>query len=278
MSLTASPMQDPHASGCAAALRRLSGRTARRAMPLVALLGTLVAASASLAQATRPFQEKGSDASTFTGMVTPQRIGETFEFVAKKKGAKPLERYSDFYIFYASDGAELSALSGYSLLLLTVMTQRAEELPLRRVYIRTPERIILLAKLSSWRANVDPRGVSYRMFGPHREDGFYLFPAAAVFRIGQLQTDFAVNRMGLPVLDLPIEKLPDRVYNYREADPAPGAQPDLYALQAFVRKKTSGFPVPEELPQAAEIKTPPAGSLPQAEPRKPGSLKDLFKM
>jgi hypothetical protein len=108
--------------------------------------------------------------------------------------------------------------------------------------------------------------------------GFYLLPTAALFRVGQLQTDFAINRMGLPVLDLPAEKLSASGYKYRDADPPPGTQPDLSALQAFIKKNTSGFPLPEELPQAAEMKTPPAGSLPQVEPKKPGSLKDLFKM
>jgi len=252
---------------------------APRAVALLALLGVVTFGPASLAQdpPSRPFQEKGSEANVSTGVVTPQRITDEFEASAKKtQNTPPLERTTSLYIFYAEDSAELATLAGYSVLLLTVVSQKSEELPLKRVYIRTVDGHVYLQKISSWRVNVDPRLLTYRKHGPYREDGLYLFPTGAVFRIGQLQVDFAANRMGLPMLDLPIERLPERVRGFENPDPRPGALPEPGAFQAFLRKKMSGFPVLEVLPQAA-ARSPAPGSPPQVEPRKPGSLKELFK-
>jgi hypothetical protein len=62
-------------------------------------------------------------------------------------------------------------------------------------------------------------------------------------------------------------------------DPLPGALPDLRALQEFIKRKTSGFPIPTSLPQVApEARRPAAEPSPQPdEARKPAALKDLFK-
>jgi hypothetical protein len=82
------------------------------------------------------------------------------------------------------------------------VTQSADELPVKRVYLRMPDREIPILKLASWRRNVDQTLVTYKMYGPYREDGFYLFPYSAYLRIAQIQMDFA-NRSGLPVLEFP---------------------------------------------------------------------------
>jgi hypothetical protein len=238
-------------------------------MRLLALAGMVcLASSSSLAQsgAPRPFQEKGSQPQTVKGLVTAQRIDSEIELRAKKRQeaqSRPLERMSRYYIFYPRDLAEFNALARYSVLLLTVISQQPEELPLKRVYIRTVDQEIPLLQVSSWRSNVDQRLLTRQIYRPHREDGFYLFPTSAVFHIGQVQADFAVNRVAKPVFELPIEHhFHDRVSRFQNLEPRPDALPHLGALQALIRRKTSGIPVPVSLPEAA------APSWQGAEPNK----------
>jgi hypothetical protein len=90
----------------------------------------------------------------------------------------------------------------------SVVTQSAEELPLKRVYLRMPDREVPILKIASWRRDVDQTLVTYKMYGPYREDGFYLFPLGAYLRIAQLQVDLAAHRIALPVLELPSQGVP----------------------------------------------------------------------
>jgi hypothetical protein len=195
----------------------------RRALRLFALAATVTMASPVLAQNNplgqlpgtppRPFQEKGYAPHTVPpGLETPQTVSNKLERYAKdwqSKQVLPVERITVYTIWDPSNRAEFEALAHYSLLLLTVVTQSAEELPLKRVYLRMPDREIALLKIGSWRREVDQALVTYKMYGPYREDGFYLFPTVAQIRIAQIQVDFAANRSGLPVLELPTQDVPE---------------------------------------------------------------------
>jgi hypothetical protein len=138
--------------------------------------------------------------------------------------------------------AEFDALGRYAVIILTVVTQRADELPLKRVYLRMPDRELPVLKIASWRKNVDQTLATYKMYGAYREDGFYLFPTAAFLRIAQLQVDLAANRSGLPVLELPFRGGPNWLRTLPNPDPLPGARPNLKALQEFITRQTSAFP------------------------------------
>jgi hypothetical protein len=257
---------------------------------MLALVTMLAVVSSSFAQndpqgqlsAPSPFQEK---APGFTkgapGLVTPQRQTDEIEARARKREdtyGYPLERESHFNGWNPSEAAEFAAMARYSLLLLSVVTQKPEELPVKRLYLRTPDREIPLLKISSWRVNVNQSLVSHKMFGPYREEGFYLFPTSAYLRPGQIQLDFAVNRSGLPVIEFPIPP-PEWLKTLQNPDPEPNALPTLKMLQAFIKRRTSGFPIPDSLPWTAYARESIPKSSPQAvpEPKKPSSLKDLFK-
>jgi hypothetical protein len=164
---------------------------------------------------------------------------------------------------------------------LTVVAQSADELPLKRVYIRMPDREIPLLKIASWPRDVDQTLVTYKMYGPYREDGFYLLPLGAYFRVAQVQADLAANRSGLPLLEFPDPVRPDWLKTMQNPDPLPGALPNLRALQNIIKTRTSGFPVPTSLPQAVpEARRPSAEPPAQLGPdysKKPGGLGDLFK-
>jgi hypothetical protein len=133
-------------------------------------------------------------------------------------------------------------------LLLTVVTHKAEELPLKRVYIRANDQDVPVQKPSSRRGDVDSALLTHKIYGPYRETGFYLLPTGMTLRDGQLLADFAVNRTAMPILQLPNKGTPDQVRRFPNLDPARGARPDLRVLQALLEKRTSGFPIPRSLP------------------------------
>jgi hypothetical protein len=116
------------------------------------------------------------------------------------------------------------------------------------------------------------------MYGPFREDGFYLFPFSAYIRIAQIQMDLAANRSSLPVIEFPSASAPDWLRTRQNPDPVLGL-PNLRTLQEFIKRRTSGFPIPTSLPQVApEAKrTAPAAVAQPDEAKKPAALKDLFK-
>ena len=264
----------------------------RPSLGLLALLGVVAIAAPALAQSLpgrqapamppRPFQEKGPGTDPLQyDVVSPERQTKKIEARAMEREAgqgRALERETHFTIQHARSVTEFDTLGRYSLLILTVITQNAEELPLKRVYLRLPDREIPLLKLASWRRDVDQASVTYKMYGRYREDGLYLFPTGAFLKVAQLQADFAVNRLGLPVLELPSSSMPDWLSTLQNPDPLPGALPDLRALQEFMKAGTTGFPIPTSLPRAAEARRPaPAAVAQPDEPKQPASLKDLFK-
>jgi hypothetical protein len=89
------------------------------------------------------------------------------------------------------------------------------------------------------------------MFGRFREDGLYLVPMAPMLRDGQIRIDFAANRSGYVMMQFPSNVARDDIKTrpwLDAADPPANAKPDLKELQAFIRRKYPGFPVPTSLP------------------------------
>jgi hypothetical protein len=82
------------------------------------------------------------------------------------------------------------------------------------------------------------------MYGPNREDGFYLVPGGALLQKGQIVLDLA-DQAGWVMLDLPANTATNRFPNL---NPGPNAKPDLGTLQAIIRRMFPGFPVPQSLP------------------------------
>jgi hypothetical protein len=203
------------------------------------------------AQTNVPAGPQGRETTIITGVVTPERMTTTLENQAKQRqetGGAPFARTSQFFIFYGDNANEFIALGRYSVLLLTVVTQKPDELPLKRVYARAKDQEFPALPLSSWPVFVDEKSLSHKMYGPYREDGFYLVPTALVLREGQLLTDFAVNRTGLPIVQMPFKNLPERVSKFPNIASAAVTKPDLKFVQAFIARKTSGFPIPQSLP------------------------------
>jgi hypothetical protein len=227
-------------------MKRPKERMMRR-LAAAAIIGLL---AASLAQAQTTPAPDAPDGKLETGVVTPERVTQQIEEWAKQRqeSGGPSARVAHVWIFFAGGPNEFAALGRYSVLLLTVVTQRSEELPLKRVYIRANDQDVPVQKISTRRGDVDSALLTHKIYGPYRETGFYLIPTGMTMREGQLLADFAANRTAMPILQLPNKGTPDQVKRFPNLDPTPRAKPELKVLQTLLEKQTAGFPIPRSLP------------------------------
>jgi hypothetical protein len=229
---------------------------------LVAATTLLAFGFAAAAQTPSPSEkpvpsDKGKPAPTdkhLSGAISVDRVNADLEKAAKLRqdSAKGRAEFGRWYYFYYSlTQAEFSALAKYTVFLIVVLTQKSEELPLKRVYIREKDREVALARLSGWRSELDGQSLAAQMFGRFREDGLYLVPMAPMLRDGQIRIDFAANRDGYVMMQFPSNVARDDIKTHPwldAGDPAANAKPDLKELRAFIRRKYPGFLVPTSLP------------------------------
>ena len=135
---------------------------------------------------------------------------------------------------------EYRALAKHVLVLVSVVTQDAAELPLRRVYVSAKGRVTELVRLSSQRSKVAKASTTFLAFGAHREDGFYLAPADAMMVDGYLQADFAIRRVNFNLYKLPATP-PEFIRTDSDPAPAADAKPETAALRAMLRREYKGF-------------------------------------
>jgi hypothetical protein len=148
---------------------------------------------------------------------------------------------------WASAPEEYRALAKHVLVLVSVVTQFAAELPLRRVYVvDAGGKETELLKLSSQLSGVRKGSVTFSVLGPYREDGFYLAPAGPMMADGYLQADFAVRRNGFNLYKLPGTP-PDFIKADSDPMPAPDATPETSAVKAMLQREYKGFELPASL-------------------------------
>ena len=131
------------------------------------------------------------------GAVTPVDMTERLEKAAvrtKAQAPKGASRGSSVDFCWPSSVEEYRAIGKYVLVLVSVVTQDAAELPLRRVYATVNGEQTELTKLSSQRRDVAKGSTTFSILGPFREDGFYVAPAGLMMSDGYLQADFAIQR------------------------------------------------------------------------------------
>jgi hypothetical protein len=185
-------------------------------------------------------------ASEAQAQVSPADMDKRIENQAAKlqDGARAARAaFVDFA--WPADAVEYRALAKYVLVLLTVVSQDPEELPVKRVYVDAGGKAIELRRIGGERASITDSNVASAL-GTHREDSFWLAPAGAMARKGHLRLDFAANREGFGVYELPGNP-PDFVTRDRYPNPPRGAKPDLKVVRAILEREYPGFPVPWEL-------------------------------
>ena len=163
-----------------------------------------------------------------------------------KSAPKGAARGSSVDFSWPADAEEYRKLAKHVLVLVSVVTQDAAELPLRRVYVDCNGKQTQLTRLSSQRSGVARESVTFSVLGPYREDGFYLAPAGAMMADGHLQADFAVRRIGFNLYRLPGTP-PDFIKTDSDPMPAKDARPDTPALKAMLQREYKGFELPESL-------------------------------
>jgi hypothetical protein len=207
---------------------------------LLALIGVVLASLPA-----RAFNTKaGNDVAGAPDPVTPEQIKSEME----AKAQKYQDSWPRFFTFSGApphDQKEFTALAKYMVYLFAVWTQKAEELPVKRIFIRAPRgEEIPVPNVLSWRSPVEQGSATAKRFGPYRQDGFYLVPTGALVREGQLIMDLTAGRTEWALVDLPSSVAASRQGKFLAGDPAPGARPNLKFLQDFIRREFPGFPVP----------------------------------
>lgn len=210
----------------------------------IVLIGMLIAfvGTASHAQtlSRRPVSQNPVTAAEMT-----ERLERSAVRTAKS-APKGAARGSSVDFSWPADAGEYRKLAKHVLVLVSVVTQDAAELPLRRVYTNVNGHDTELTRLSSQLSGVRKDSVTFSVLGPYREDGFYLAPAGAMMADGYLQADFAVRRIGFNLYRLPGTP-PDFIKEDSDPIPARDARPDLPALKAMLQREYKGFELPESL-------------------------------
>ena len=183
------------------------------------------------------------------GAVTPADMTERLEKAAvrtKEQAPKGAARGSSIDFCWPSSAEEYRSTGKYVLVLVSVVTQDAAELPLRRVYVTVGSEQVELVRLSSQRRDVKKASTTYPILGPFREDGFYIAPAGLMMGDGYLQADFAIRRNNFNLYKLPGAP-PDFVKADNDPMPAKDAAPNMPALKVLLRREYQGFELPASL-------------------------------
>ena len=214
---------------------------------LCKVLGAAAAALMLAMIASAPAQEAAppsSDAKEAPAehRVTPDDIDKRIEERAaeiQKIAPKGAARYVVYDIAWPATAEEYRALGRHAILFLSAVSQNTDELPLKQVYTRQGGKSLPLKQLSSKRRDVPPGSLTHTMFGPYREDSFYLLSVGAVMQEWKLLADFAKNRnefsISLSQLNPPRFIQTDRTRNAGKLDPA--------ALKTILEREFPGFEV-----------------------------------
>jgi hypothetical protein len=183
------------------------------------------------------------------GAVTPADMTERLEKAAvrtREQAPKGAARGSSIDVCWPSSVEDYQAIGKYVLVLVSVVTQFAAELPLRRVYVTINGEQTELVRLSSQRRDVGKGSTTFSILGPFREDGFYVAPAGLMMSDGYLQADFAIRRNNFNLYKLP-GTAPDFIKADKDPMPARDATPNMPVLKALLTREYQGFELPSGL-------------------------------
>lgn len=212
-------------------------------MGRAAIVLTLLALAAPAAAQSTSFHKQSPDASQHA--VTPAEMDKRLEqqAVETKKIAPKAARVALVDFAWPQNAAEYRALGKFIVVLVVAVSQQDEELPLTRLYVAAGGRTVVLQKIGSERRAIAEGSEVATVLGRHREDAFYVAPAGPMMRKGDLLIDFAVNRSGFRVFELPGTP-PDFVQADRNPNPGKGSKPDAAAVRAMIQREYPGFKVP----------------------------------
>jgi hypothetical protein len=147
-------------------------------------------------------------------------------------------RFVVYDLGWPLDVAEYRTLGKHGVLLVSALSQQADELPLKRVYTQADGKVTPLQRLFSTRRAVPAGSLARKVFGPYQEDSFYLVPAGALMQEWLLFCDFAKNRNEFSISRSPMTP-PEFIQSDRERHVI--AKPIPVALRAFLEREYPGF-------------------------------------
>ena len=213
-------------------------------MRRAAIFLTLLALAAPALAQTTSFQKQAPGPSQHA--VTPAEMDKRLEQQAAdtKRIAPKAARVALVDFAWPETAAEYRALGKFIIVLVVAASQQEDELPLKQLYVQAGRQTTALQKIASAR-RTNPEGSEVAtVLGRFREDSFYLAPAGVMMRKGDLLIDFAINRSGFRVYELPGTP-PDFVRADRNPNPAKGGKADPDAVRAMIEREYPGFKVPE---------------------------------
>jgi hypothetical protein len=154
----------------------------------------------------------------------------------------PIPRIGFYDIAWPSSEAELAALNGHGVVLVTVLTQDAKEVPLSRVYGRVDGVEVPLQQIAAVSTIQDSSKPSSRVFGPYRWDALYVLPVYLESRSARIEADFAANRTGFVLGILSVERASTHGYSSAGLE-VPTKAPNREEIVKFILREFPGAAV-----------------------------------
>lgn len=145
-------------------------------------------------------------------------------------------RFVEYDMAFPRRGDEYEGFGHQGVILIGAMSHDADELPIARVYIRLDGREVELKRIMSTQREFDATSDAAQVYGPHRQDAFYLVPIELLQPGAQVLCDFAVHRTGFLIDDHP-----PPAPAFARDDKATGADPTPAALHGFLDREYPGF-------------------------------------
>ena len=184
------------------------------------------------------------------GAVTPADMTERLEKAAvrtKEQAPKGAARGSSVDFCWPSSVEEYRAIGKYVLVLVSVVTQDAAELPLRRVYVTVNGEQTELTRLSSQRRDVAKGSTTFSILGPFREDGFLRRARRPDderwLSAGRLRDPVATTSISISCRARRRTSSRRTITRCRPRD----ATPNMPALKALLTREYQGFELPASL-------------------------------
>jgi hypothetical protein len=187
--------------------------------------------------ATREIHIQGPDEIRRT-VVSESRLDARLVDVARdyQKHA-PIPRIALSSVSLPVDRQEYYALSGFAVVVITVLSQEPAELPPSRVFVKVEGKELDLTQLASRQFIDTDSALVARVFGTSRFDGLYLYPMAYRALGAQLVLDFAINRSDFVIVTFPMVPQSD---GFPIAAPT-AEQPDPETLARFIAREVPIF-------------------------------------
>lgn len=125
--------------------------------------------------------------------VNVERINQRLEGYAEKyKSYAPIQRMALYDIGYPHNEEEYNQLDGQAILMITALSQKEGELPLKRVYVIADGKEIELVSIKTFLSKIsDAKNQVGVVFGANRVDALYLLPVYLRMKKADVMAEFS---------------------------------------------------------------------------------------